>query len=274
MNVVMMGGLGNKLFQIAYAHELVGIFSAKRVRLFHAAQPNPRRDLLISPLLENCNHLDFEGESLYFYRLDNLLARVFRNRNLVRYLLCLFRFFSEDYCGKPLKRRLFHKGYFQNFEFSNSTITTMQHEIWKVLKGSSVPVPFSGYAVVHLRRGDYVPEEQGLLAFDYYGDILKSNEVKELLVFSDEYLCALNFVEFVGFGVAMNPDDVDECDLLQYFRNADLVVTANSSLSWWGGLLCVGNGGRVVVPSPWFRNLDNFEIFCPSGFEIRKSIWL
>ena len=150
----------------------------------------------------------------------------------------------------------------------------MQNEIEKVLTRSSAMVPSCGYAVVHLRRGDYSPEEQGLLAFDYYGNILRSNKVKELLVFSDEYLCALNFVEFAGFGVAINPEDVGEWDLLQYFRNADLVITANSSLSWWGGSLCAGNGGKVVVPSPWFKNLENFEVFRPSGFEISKSIWL
>jgi hypothetical protein len=66
MNVVIMGGLGNKLFQIAYAHELIATLSAKKVRLFQAAQLNPRRDFLISPLLQNCIHLDFRGESLYF----------------------------------------------------------------------------------------------------------------------------------------------------------------------------------------------------------------
>jgi hypothetical protein len=274
MNVVIMGGLGNKLFQIAYAHELVGTFCPKKVKLFHAARLKPYRDLLISPLLENCSHLDFRGESLYFYRLDNLLARIFKSKNLVRYLLNLLRFFSEDYCEKPLKRSFVYKGYFQNFEFSNSTIAIMQDEIAKVLEKTSVTVPSSSYTVVHLRRGDYAPGVQGLLAFDYYRNILKSCQVRELLVFSDDPVCAQNFVEFVGFGTAMNPEDVDEWDLLQYFRYADLVITANSSLSWWGGLLCVGNGGKVVVPSPWFRNLEDFKIFRPSGFEIRKSIWL
>jgi len=271
---VIMGGLGNQFFQIAYAHELVGRFSSKRVNLVHAGQVKPYRDFLISPLLENCSHLDFRGESFFTYRLDNFVARIFKFKTLVRYILKLLRFFSEEHCGKPFNRAIFFKGYFQNFEFSKTTITLMQHEIVKVLERSSVVVPSPGYAVVHLRRGDYLPEEQGLLSFDYYNNVLKSNQVKELLVFSDEYICALNFVEFVGFGVAMNPDDVKEWDLLQYFRNAHLVITANSSLSWWGGLLCVGNGGKVIIPSPWFKNLENFEIFCPSGFEIEKSIWI
>jgi hypothetical protein len=199
---------------------------------------------------------------------------VFKSKKIVRYLLSLFRFYSEDYCGKPIKSSFNHKGYFQNFDFSKPTMRIMQYEIEKALTRSSVTIPSYGYTVVHLRRGDYSPKEQGLLAFDYYGNILKSYQVEELLVFSDEYLCALDFVEYVGFGVAMNPEDVGEWDLLQYFRNADLVITANSSLSWWGGSLCAGNGGKVVEPSPWFRNLENFEVFRPSGFEISKSIWL
>jgi hypothetical protein len=274
MQVVIMGGLGNKLFQIAYAHELVGKFRARRIKLLHASQVKPNRDFLITPLLANCNHLDFSGETIYLYKLDNFVARVFRIKLLIRCLLKLFRFFSEEHCEKPFNSTLVHKGYFQNFEFSDTTMDMMQRELEKLLDKSSATLPSCGYAVVHLRRGDYLPDQQGLLAFEYYGSILNLQKVKELLVFSDEYSCALKFVKYMGFGLAMNPKDTNEWDLLQYFRNADLVITANSSLSWWGGLLCARNGGQVVVPSPWFRNLAEFEIFCPSGFEIEKSIWV
>ena len=150
----------------------------------------------------------------------------------------------------------------------------MQHELEKVLDGSSSTLPSYSYAVVHLRRGDYLPEQQGILSFEYYSRILKLHKVKKLLVFSDDYSCALKFVKYMGFGLAMNPKDTNEWDLLQYFRNAHLVITANSSLSWWGGFLCARTGGKVIVPSPWFRNLADFEIFCPNGFEIEKSIWV
>jgi hypothetical protein len=38
---------------------------------------------------------------------------------------------------------------------------------------------------------------------------------------------------------------------------ADYLFTANSSLSWWGGYLCMNNGGKVKIPQPWFQ--DNSE---------------
>jgi hypothetical protein len=274
MQVVIMGGLGNKLFQIAYAHELAGKFRARRIKLLIASQVKPNRDFLISPLLEICKHLDFSGETIYLYRLDNLVARVIRIKLLVRCLLKLLRFFSEEHSGKPFKNPLVYKGYFQNFEFSDTTMDMMQRELENVLDRFSATPPSYSYAVVHLRRGDYSLEQQGLLAFEYYASILKLHKVQELLVFSDEYSCALKFAKYMGFGLAMNPKDTNEWDLLQYFRNANLVITANSSLSWWGGLLCARTGGKVIVPSPWFRNLADFEIFCPSGFEIEKSIWV
>jgi hypothetical protein len=108
---VIMGGLGNQLFQIAYAHELVGRFSSKRVNVVHAGHVKPYRDFLISPLLENCSHLNFRGESFFIYRLDNFVARIFKFKTLVRYILKLFRFFSEQHCTKPFNRAIFFKGY-------------------------------------------------------------------------------------------------------------------------------------------------------------------
>ena len=147
MNVVIMGGLGNQFFQIAYAHELVGRFSSRRVNLVPRGPSQTLSRFLNLSVVGELQSSRFQGESFFTYRLDNFVARIFKFKTLVRYILKLLRFFSEEHCGKPFNRAIFFKGYFQNFEFSKTTITLMEHEIVKVLERSSVVVPSLGYAV-------------------------------------------------------------------------------------------------------------------------------
>ena len=34
----------------------------------------------------------------------------------------------------------------------------------------------------------------------------------------------------------------------------EVIVSANSSLSWWGGFLVHYKGGRHIIPTPWLKN--------------------
>ena len=50
----------------------------------------------------------------------------------------------------------------------------------------------------------------------------------------------------------IGPTELDEWGCLSLMSGAKAVITANSTLSWWGGFLSFKNGGIMVIPNPWF----------------------
>jgi hypothetical protein len=107
-----------------------------------------------------------------------------------------------------------------------------------------------GKCFIHVRRTDYltIPDYHPNYTMNYYDDaieIMKNNNVKEFLVFSDDVLwCARNFI---GMEFTLVKDiDYNELFLMTYCDNS---ILSNSSFAWWGCWL--GDPISVVAPKKW-----------------------
>jgi hypothetical protein len=105
------------------------------------------------------------------------------------------------------------------------------------------------YACIHVRRGDYL-DNGWALPGSYYADALAvaDRPGDRVIVVSDdpprveqELRCLL------PAQYESNPAIVD----LQLLINADVVVTSNSSFSWWGAWLNRKPGARILAPEYW-----------------------
>lgn len=114
---------------------------------------------------------------------------------------------------------------------------------------------------VHVRRGDYLTwakERHGVLPTYYYVEALSHFNNACVYLFSDDQCCPLP-VQFTPF-IRVSCLPHEDLWLMSLCKNA---IIANSSFSWWGAWLGADkNGGKVIAPKQWFAkgNEDSRDI--------------
>ena len=132
---------------------------------------------------------------------------------------------------------------------------------------------------LHVRRGDYLsaPSFNGICDLDYYkkgiAEILRDGEHHCFYVFSNDIpWCKENIEPLVGGHeiVYVNgntgKNSCWDMFLMSYCRN---LIIANSSFSWWGAFLNK-NVSKVVAPYPWVNREGKIENYCVEWIKIHK----
>jgi hypothetical protein len=284
--VLISGGLGNQLFQLAS-----GLFVADRSSLeLEFASRDLRRNNAGTPEI-----LDFLLPGFVHWndgirtkrireKYQNLLLRISSENSQIRKFFLRFvvsflntsfglrkhRYFINNgvgFDGSILKstRNSFLVGYFQNYFIpSNSKVFSQLSDlrpthISNALEGLVHEALLVRPLIVHVRLTDYRMESEiGLLPDSYYTISIKSAfvscEFKEIWLFSDEPLEAIHFIpkEFRHL-VKQNLDlNLSSAQTLHLMRYGAGYVIANSTFSWWGAFLRFDVNAPVYAPTPWF----------------------
>ena len=260
--VQLIGGLGNQLFQYAFAKNL-------------AARSGVPFKLDITP---------FEAYKLHAYSLDalNISAEIATpseiNRAKGSRILRLLgrapwvheKVFSFDEKHLAPVRRAYVVGYWQSEKYFKDIASSLRGEftLKKSLSTADEQVLEkikSNLAVaVHIRRADYVNnahtlQVHGVCSPEYYQQALNILAAKvpnmHLFVFSDDPAWAEQNLQWsypVTF-VKHNKADRNYADLFLMSQCQHFVI-ANSTFSWWAAWL--GNYPRktTIAPQQWFRD--------------------
>ena len=251
ITVKLLGGLGNQLFQWAYASALSS--RGYEVRL--------NKDSLV----EN-THRE--------YSLGFLGSQPFGDADNPRLSEGSMRF-DEQYLNPPIPATMF--GYWQTEKYFKPIEKFVRHKINTGLwpeKTTLVGKAFaSAYSViyrsisiaVHVRRQDYVGLQSfhGMPSVDYYKAAVKQIQCQilpsKVFVFSDDReWCLENLPR--EWNVVDGTNKYEDLKLMSSCKHA---VLANSSFSWWGAWLGDNQAGRIVVaPKQWFAdpNVDSSDI--------------
>lgn len=131
---------------------------------------------------------------------------------------------------------------------------------------------------LHVRRGDYLKYQLQfpLCSFDYYRKAI--NYLRDVYgdlffwVFTDDSDWVLNNAESLGLGstfVNMSAELKDPCTELAYMSFCDHHIISNSTFSWWGAWMNTRSDKTVIAPKTWFgieeRSALNQEIV-PAGW--------
>lgn len=133
---------------------------------------------------------------------------------------------------------------------------------------------------IHVRRGDYLSADDfsGICDVEYYkkgiAEILSDNEQHIFYVFSNDIQWCKEHIEPLVKGhniVYVNGNTgKDSCwDMFLMTYCKDLII-ANSSFSWWGAFLNK-RVNKVVVPYPWVKREGKIENYCKEWIKISKS---
>jgi hypothetical protein len=274
------GGLGNQLFQYAYLHNYIFLDKNSSVELIPEQITRIDRPFELGTLAESCSHLSVA-------KLDSSnstipISRLLRSK--VRLLSFFANSLTSNHEGTELhEKRMFQfsqpqlsqmnlglplRGYFQHWKYVEEAWNLIEPELkesFSSLKSQSkIPHLQERETVIHIRGGDFKEHINsfGALGADYYLRALneirkRSIKIGPVLVLTDDVEFAetlipeLNLSEYLVFG----PDECSAWEALLLMSEAKYLVTANSTLSWWGAFLAYKSGSICVTPNPWHRNV-------------------
>jgi hypothetical protein len=237
-------------------------------------------DTELMELLEICEHLTEEGPrnqrnasrirfKLLRYR-ERLLLRTSTNlipdlKSMELHEKAAFKYNSPK--SRLSKIDLPINGYFQNWKYVDEVWETMKVEFATILmrhlrklqNDNKLTKPS---IVLHIRGGDFLTLDNhlGLLPPQYYKKALL--EIQKLSLNFNNFVIATNDLSYAtcvlsSIGInnyqILDPREYSEWDTLAIMSKAEVVVVSNSTFSWWGGYLCLKNGGVCISPDSWYR---------------------
>jgi hypothetical protein len=291
--VMVAGGFGNQLFQLAKALDLCERFTVVEMSPNVKRHGNPRK-LFIE------DFLDIPSKNLAIHELtfaELIRLRICRQLRKFSWIplhkICsLLGVSFDDTLISPRKNFNFFnsvifEGYWQTSASVSKSRDLLVPKISNLLNqkvSSHFAKRFESVKLVaHCRGTDYVEVEEnrklfGLLDPNYYTRALDSfvpyDHNFPLYVVTDDEIYAKKIFGEMTFAAIIGPKSTNEWEALYLMANAQLLVISNSSFAWWGGWLCLYNGGQVAMPEMWFKDISKARsLRLPDAIEVVSS-WI
>jgi len=244
ISIFLMGGLGNRLFQIITAWSL-----CKKYNM----------NLGVINILPN-----FHSKNNYFENiLRNFSFKVSPNRITFREPenSCL------NFINIPINK--FYNGlygYFQNekyfIENRNEILTLLKIEDKRLNYIHSIIPNIDNKYFIHIRRGDYINNPLHYIELStFYEKSMQFIKLKDpsanFIILSNDY----DYCKKINWDNCQVIDEKDEVTGLYIMSLCKKGgICANSSYSWWGGWLIDNDDKIVIFPGKWFNNNWNIDI--------------
>ncbi len=264
--VRIIGGLGNQMFQYAYAKSLqkrgyrvkIDISKFKRYKLHGGYHLDKYA-------------IDLETSST----VTNILSKMgFRKSYKEKSLL-----FDETFLNPP--KNSYIKGYFQTEKYFTDVKATLSKQ-FSLQNGLSKSTDKYKNLIentvnscsLHIRRGDFISNKKankvhGTCDLDYYKRAIEFLESQykniHFFIFSDDIKWTKKHLKlenktFVEHKTIPHED-------LYLMSLCRFNITANSSFSWWGAWLNNNENKVVIAPKKWFVNKEN-EVACNNWIKL------
>jgi len=292
------GGLGNQMFQFAYAYVLskknndrifISTFYQKREPLNRGnrlAELACNQQISCLPLI-----LD-DLVSVYYKIKKEILLKINSNKeqNMFYYLAehglftakSIYTFLGYPSSGKRIK---YVDGYFQSIKYIEpyreeikKQLTPCKHEFSLQYLNNQKKIILDNSVCVHIRRGDYTSdmwsksllicdEEYYVKAMRYIANSIKnpvffifSNSHEDIEWIKNNYRLEQSFnVNFIDF----NESDIDDFILMSSCKH---FILSNSSFSWWVQFFSENEEKIVVAPSKWTNENQDFSDVYDEGW--------
>lgn len=287
--VKIIGGLGNQMFQYAFAVSLKQHFPNEEI-LFdctYMKNYNLHNGLELNTVfdidMKQCSirQLIKITRPVRYHKLSRLLRLLIKNRN-TEYIENTSnkyspRVFDNNFC--------YYEGYWQNpkyfedynsvllndFQFKMSSLNEKSKKVLDIITSCNS-------VSIHVRRGDYLKNKvyKGCADLEYYKKavcyILSNVEQPFFFVFSDDIeWCKKNMDYIIGtpniFYVDWNKGKDSYQDMLLISKCQHNII-ANSSFSWWAAYLNPNRGSIVCCPNKWNNLYLPNTIQCENWIQI------
>lgn len=272
--VILSGGLGNQMFQLATGYQIAKINHEKLVvDILSYSFERSRKPIVMNI----CNQKDivfrkFNGILIFYWikRIWKTMIAKITGKGFCEIFhdtkIPFAQVITEE---TPLpftrnqKKNCVLSGYFQSNKYFDMEAASLFFTDYKTDEATSqlaAEMKNTKSVAVHVRRGDYV--QLGMaLGTEYYRKAVaylkeRIGEDAVFYVFSDDLdWCKENFTffHFIPVDVRSGQKDTDELYLMSSCQNN---IIANSTYSWWGSFLNTHKEKVVVAPDQPFNNAD------------------
>lgn len=245
LKLISSGGLGNQMFQYAFA---------KALSLFHQCELYIRfshRKFCRKYLLKELFHIEESKEDILEW--NNIIQET------ETYSKGLEKKYFENLTSNS-KNNYVITGYWQNENYFNR----YEKEIRQTFHIEPIPVD-KDKLLIQVRRGDYVNNPR----FEYcdanwYFKAISEFQINNLLIISDDPdWCKRTFRKYniqIIYG--------DELKHLRYMVGAKNLIISNSSFAWWGAYL--SNSNNVIYPEIWLPRKPEQKTGCSKWIKLKK----
>jgi hypothetical protein len=300
--VPLTGGLGNQLFQLAYALDKSNVMKTALIsnigapRLNHIGVPEilsyqlPLGVAELKPSSANWLAKKSSGYMLragvspkYFEKFPIVLEvaeflwmtilTISLSKKIVPLAAKGVGFFE------PISKNVsnFDYGYFQSYRWAEKVIGELKNlslaETSPSLSKYSELAVKESPLIVHVRLGDYRSESSfGFPGASYYFASIKesweSGDFGSIWIFSDEIENVGEFLPLENIGEYRLIDDknLSSAEVLEIMRLGKGYVIANSTFSWWGAYLSRSDNPQIFAPKPWFSEIDSPKDLLPESW--------
>jgi hypothetical protein len=247
----LQGGLGNQLFQWAYALNL----SIEHKTTFFIDISSYNNQIGITQRSFSLNKFKNLNLNIYDGQKINPLVTISDDFNYKNFLYYEFL-------------NYYLNGYWQSEKYFKANEKTIKKELsineddkLKIL--SKYPQLEKNSISLHIRRTDYVNQQHNhpVQTIEYYKNALDFiGEYNYLLIFSDDINWCKENLQFSNMIFIENNDEITDMQIMSLCKNN---IIANSSFSWWGAWLNNNPNKKVIAPTKWFGeslNLNTSDI--------------
>ncbi|CNH16685.1 alpha-1,2-fucosyltransferase [Yersinia pekkanenii] len=261
ISVLVQGGLGNQLFQIAWANYLVRKYQYNvEINLQLLYSQSQHASINFSQLIGKVPLLSVSKEKLIMLD-DRLSSKIIRKSLRILGVHSIPNILLHDYdaltdfehCNKMANYR-YQFGYFQFIEaaiFSRDIFLSNMRSIHgEFIKKCESEFFERHYVGIHIRRGDFIKSTDPLhlaTGIDYIKKSIKKFNNRNFIVFSDD--------------IGWCRDKLGESDGIVYFSGNSAIedfiglmcckdfILSGSTFSWWAAILSLNENTRVVIPN-------------------------
>lgn len=262
----LSGRLGNQLFQWSFSHTLAAHYDSKVKLFMDASHANGFKGDDLYSALKPCTHIeriirsDLLGQTLKI--LDKIsMMQEYSGKFLNQHLRLLRTFNSYEFPELPSKRPRLITGFYINSRIVESNEHIILPELERLIDAVHIDESLpTTYQYIHIRRGDYVVNatSYGLLGASHYLKHLDGSI--PLVIGTDDLESSASVIAALKPDLIFSPSNSTAWQSLKMMANAEKLILANSTLSWWGGFLAANRGNRVYSPSPFYKNQPQINL--------------
>lgn len=255
--VKLQGGLGNQIFQYAFARAI--------------SQRNGVEFALDTQALENGEGITKRHYALEPFAMNPRLLNPEESLNLTKE----YSLYKEDYRSPQEQMAAFPRdncyfnGYWQNEAYFRDFADNIRSDLGLRLPISERAQNFrsdikAGPSIaVQVRRGDYVSNKKvanilGAHSRDYYiagvQKIVKVTGATRAFIFSDDIDWCKTNLHFGIEAIFVSGNGLYDHEELHLLGSAEHAVISNSSFGWWGAWLIENSNKMIVAPRFWYRD--------------------
>lgn len=252
-----MGGLGNQMFQFAFARSLSLELDTEFYLNTNFFEMNngvtPRKFSLDE--FPNLKYKIFsDGDSKIISEISN--KKLLRLTDSSHFNFINFSFDRENH--------YFLDGYWQTDKYFSKRQSEILNDFlyteeWKKNILEEYPSLNGNATSLHVRRTDYlfVQDSHPVLPKEYYDKAVKEiGDYDYILIFSDDMNWCKDNLTYENMIFVKNKRDLDDLWMMSLCTNN---IIANSSFSWWGAWLNLNKNKKVISPTKWFGEKTNLN---------------